>query len=848
MKKRIIVLLVMLLVVTNWAVGNDLQAASFRAENALSYTDYLERPYQTLPPDFPKIDVLTKADGVGDGYLFVSNFNWGDMPNSHPYIMILDNNGEPIFAREVEGGAIDFKPQPNGRLTYFDRGLGHYVVLDHTYTPVDTIAAGNGYDTDLHELLITEEEHAILMIYDPQPVDMSKIIPGGDPNAIVIGLVLQELDENDNVIFEWRSWDHFEITDATVDISGANVDYAHGNSIDIDDDGNWIISSRHMDEVTKINRQTGEIMWRLGGKNNQFSFTNEAHKFYHQHDARRLENGNLLLFDNGGPGFRLTSRAIEYALDEINMTAEAVRIFTNTPEIFSLAMGSARRLPNGNTLVGWGSGYPAITEFRPDGSKAFELAFDAPLVSYRAIRASWEGLPNKDPLLLGSLASGQVQLNVSWNGATNISEYEIYGGNSPNPTTLVTVVPRAGYETTVRLENVEEMNHFRVMPITDEGEPTTFSNEVSVAAYQLFIPFVAQPTAQIASFATSDPAAYSWVGNGTYHVIYRGGTGYINELWYSNSTGWRQNNIGQLTNAPIAEGKPSAYVWEQNESQHVFYKDEAGHVQEIWYRDDGGWQHNNLSEITNAPAAASDPFGYVWSENGSQHVIYRGENNHIYEIWKRFGNWQYKDLTLETNGVLASGTPAAYVWEADSSQHIIYRGVDGQVHELWYKPSTGWVHKAIGAETNALAALGDPVGFASEINNEQHIFYRGIDGRVHELLWSASSWEYRYLGLEHVVASTISLATDANENGYSIFYRKTDGNVYRLWFDGFGNDETELVSGGVSYVNLKSNPVAFWANGERPAVVYRGDGGEIYYHSLSLDDSWQFEEISQLKP
>ena len=849
MKKLITLLFVALMVVVSWPAEGKHEVTALAAPTSVeAYTDYLERPYQTLPSDFPKIDVLTEANGTGEGYIFASNFNWMDMPNSAPYIMILDDAGEPIFARKIAGGAIDFKPQVNGRLSYFDQNLGHYVILDSTYTQIDTVAAGNGYPTDVHELILTEEGHAILMIYDAQPVDMSQIVPNGNPNAIVIGLVLQELDENDTVIFEWRSWDHFEITDATIDLTTANVDYAHGNSIDVDTDGNWIISSRHMDEVTKISRQTGEIIWRLGGKNNQFAFANEADKFYHQHDARRLANGNLLLFDNGGSGFRLTSRAVEYALDEVNMTAEVVREFTNLPQVFSFAMGTARRLANGNTVVGWGSGYPALTEFDPDGAKVFELAFDAPLVSYRALRAAWEGQPNTAPILLGSSVRGVVQLTVSWNGATNVSEYAVYGGASDNPTTLLKTVPKEGFETTILLENLDEMHYFRVMPLNQVGDPTTFSKVVSVDAYQVFIPAVEQSVAQIAAMATSDPAVYSWVNNGTQHVVYRAQTGDINELWYSESTGWRQKNIGQLTNAPLAAGKPSAYAWEDNESQHVVYRDVQGEIQELWYRANVGWQHKNLSAATAAPLAASDPIAYVWAEDGSQHVIYRGQNGHIYELWKRYASWHVKDLSAETGGALATGTPQAYVWADDSSQHVIYRGDDGQVHELWFKPPTGWVHKAIGAETQAVAALGDPVGLVSEVANEQHIFYRGIDGRMHELWWEFGTWQYRFLGAQHIVVGSLSVVAEQDGMAYSIFYRKTDGNVYRLWFDGLGNSGTALVSGASDSAAVNSNPIAFLAKGAQPAVVYRGGNGQLFCRVLMPDQTWLQTKISQLKP
>jgi hypothetical protein len=116
---------------------------------------------------------------------------------------------------------------------------------------------------------------------------MSQLVSGGNPNATVIGNTVQELDENHNVVFEWRSWDNFEITDAVHEnLTNNTIDYVHMNSIAIDYDSNIVISSRHLSEVTKINRKTGEIMWRFGGENNQFTLVNDTYGISYQHDAR----------------------------------------------------------------------------------------------------------------------------------------------------------------------------------------------------------------------------------------------------------------------------------------------------------------------------------------------------------------------------------------------------------------------------------------------------------------------------------------------------------------------------------------------------------------------------------
>jgi hypothetical protein len=343
---------------------------------------------EDLPSDFPSRTILV-SDNPSPGKIFLSNF---DIYNtSVPYLMILDNSGNPLFYRKMNGNCLDFMMQPNGILTYWDGSLGYFIVLDSSYQVIDSFKCGNGYSTDLHELRILPDGHALLLSFDPEPIDMSQIVQGGDPSATVIGLIIQELDREKNVVFQWRSWDHFQITDAThEDLLASTVDYVHGNALELDNDGNILLSCRHMDEITKINRQTGEIMWRMGGKNNQFTFINDSIGFSHQHAIRRLPDGDITLFDNGNFHTPSFSRAVEYRLDEQNKTAELVWQFRNTPNNHGFAMGYVQRLDNGNTLIGWGTSNPTVTEVRPDGSKALELTLPSGIYSYRAFRFPWK--------------------------------------------------------------------------------------------------------------------------------------------------------------------------------------------------------------------------------------------------------------------------------------------------------------------------------------------------------------------------------------------------------------------------------------------------------------------------
>jgi hypothetical protein len=324
---------------------------------------------------------------------------------------------------------------------------------------------------------------------------MSVIVPGGHPEALVVGCIVQEIDGQGNVIFEWRSWDHISILDSNQDLTGDFIRYIHCNAVERDTDGHILLSSRHLDEVTKINRQTGEIIWRLGGKQNQFTFTNDP-GFFYQHDARRLPNGRLSIYDNRTYQAPEYSRAVEYVLDEVNMTAARVFEYRSTPDTYGGAMGSYQRLPGGNVLVGWGwSNLPVLTEALADGTKVFELSAEDRFGTYRAFRFPWEGFPTWPPALTGYAEGQIVNLYFSYNGATEISAYRVYGDTNPTPTTLLAEIYRDGFETTFSYQTpTEELYYFHVMPVMPGGVETQYSNTLVlfIGADPVYFPLFAR--------------------------------------------------------------------------------------------------------------------------------------------------------------------------------------------------------------------------------------------------------------------------------------------------------------------------------------------------------------------
>ncbi|MCX7833587.1 MAG: aryl-sulfate sulfotransferase [Ignavibacteria bacterium] len=377
----------------------------------------------SLPNNYPAITV-EQFGQTAPGKIFLANFSYPGICAA--YMSILPNSNTPFFYRYSPNNIYDFKVQKtNGKITYCDYIKHKFYMLDTSYVIIDSFYTGNGYTTDEHDLQILANGHYLILSYDPQIINMSEIFPGGDTAAVVIGLIVQELDANKNVVFQWRSWDYFSILDATnINFTAGEIDYVHGNAVEKDIDGNLMISSRNMDEITKISRLNGNIIWRLGGKKNQFTFINDTLGFNRQHDIRRVYNGNITLYDNGNFHSPPFSRAIEYQINETAKTVTLVWEYRHNPRIYAPAMGNVQRLPNGNTVIGWGFTNNAFTEVTPQGTKVMHVKFPLFVSTYRAFRFPWkEDIPTIFPNPTNKLPE-------------KYSLYQNYP-NPFNPTTLI---------------------------------------------------------------------------------------------------------------------------------------------------------------------------------------------------------------------------------------------------------------------------------------------------------------------------------------------------------------------------------------------------------------------------
>ncbi|MGC9344218.1 MAG: arylsulfotransferase family protein, partial [Bacteroidales bacterium] len=362
-----------------------------------------------LPDDFPSITTI-KSGETAPGYIFLTVS--ADVEGVGYYVFMMDDDGNPVLHKKLEDDySYDFKVQPNGLLSYA-QFLSHHsytgggncihMVLDEEMNVVDSFQLKNGYIAEAHDFQLLPNGHVLAFGYYLTQMDLSDIVDGGYPNAMVSGGIVQELDNDKNVVWQWRSWDHYDHTDYSFGrrSSQQTVSEFHLTTINLDTDGHMFLGTPSW--TKKINRQTGEIMWHLGGDENEFSFIGvdslEAVSDLTGHAFYRLENGNVLIYDNGPRRGSGTSEAHEYMLDEVNKITTKVRTFTPETDIAAWHRGNAQRLPNENTLVGWGGAsgdpIPTCTEFDSLGNTVFEAFFDNPDVeSYRAVKFPYPPMP-----------------------------------------------------------------------------------------------------------------------------------------------------------------------------------------------------------------------------------------------------------------------------------------------------------------------------------------------------------------------------------------------------------------------------------------------------------------------
>lgn len=367
---------------------------------AFTGTGYAQWSNRPVPPGLRPYTFEKYSDQF-HGYYYVSPFHLGDGIANNPgknTPLLLDKNG--FIAWYYPNNAMsmtDFKFFPDQQAYGWIKsqgGFASYQLLDTGFQLIDSVRNTPGVISDAHEWLILSNGHYIIGGERDSVMDLSGYTFNGNPGSIttlVQGYLVQEFDAAHNLVFEWNSNDHIHPTEAYENIYGYNAtafDYCHGNAICEDTDGHLLLSFRHLDAVYKINHTTGAIIWRLGGKSNDFSFTNDA-GFSGQHDIRIHADGSVSLFDNGNhtPPPR-KSRALHYVLDTVAWTAtRTYEYIHSSPLSYSRAMGNHQATADGLHCIGYGLIFrprPSVVLLDDQQQVVSKIYFADSVMTYRA--------------------------------------------------------------------------------------------------------------------------------------------------------------------------------------------------------------------------------------------------------------------------------------------------------------------------------------------------------------------------------------------------------------------------------------------------------------------------------
>ncbi|PSK33437.1 phosphatidylserine decarboxylase [Elsinoe australis] len=385
---------------------------------------------------------------------------------------------------------------------------GSYYLLNNKYETVHEVTGqGNIAYADAHEFYLTPQCTGVFTAYQTYQTDLSwQNITNVSGGGWLLDSYFQEVDIVTNeIVFEWRASQHVNLSDTYWNVSIWNTgltedngfDWFHINSVQKDRLGNYLVNSRHTHAIYYVCGATGNVIWTLGGKRNDFQDMNDglAIDFRWQHHARWLDDdfSRISIYDNQATPMHSeagrVSRGVILRLDQEQRKVWLDHEYTGTHNIKSVREGSMQVLNDGrsknNALVGYGN-EPAWTEFSENGTVIWDVVF-SPLSldryspdNYRALKLNWTGAPNYMPNIapgpppdyefvpdrssfdirrIRDHASNLTNNTAyfSWNGATEVRSWVVLASNETSDLSIAShfwaEVPKVGFEDNVFLGN-----------------------------------------------------------------------------------------------------------------------------------------------------------------------------------------------------------------------------------------------------------------------------------------------------------------------------------------------------------------------------------------------------------
>jgi hypothetical protein len=378
-----------------------------------------------LPADFPLLEMERHPElgAPPPGYYLLGN---SEPPAGNAgYAMVLDGNGVPVWYFGRKGtGIADVDDVVSGAVSFVPSFEALPFEIHHLDTSMTSYAAPSGTALDTHELRVLPNGDYIV-ISDPitTGVDLTGVhvvLPGGEvhsfgPSSSIVDCVVVEFEPmSGKVVWSWVGSQHFEPKEDLVvpmlaeepDSEGPVVDAFHCNSVDVDPaNGNLLVSARNMDSVFYIDKETGKVLWKMGGflaSKDGAQYVPVQDAFYEQHDARIQSwssacggKGQISVFDDHssepGPARGLVlDVVVGSGAGEDCAAPNATVAWQYSGKTNSSTRGSFRISADGSRVICWGDSAQRgfiFTEVDAEGHDLLDFHFPDGNVSYRTIKA-----------------------------------------------------------------------------------------------------------------------------------------------------------------------------------------------------------------------------------------------------------------------------------------------------------------------------------------------------------------------------------------------------------------------------------------------------------------------------
>lgn len=238
-----------------------------------------------------------------------------------PVIDVKDSNGETVLRMVLGGGE-------------------HIIELDSDYNVV-----WEYHDPYLtHDFYRMETGNTMMIKYAKVPDELKSKIKGGihiAPDTPMWCDMLIEVNPKGEIVWEWLSYEHLDFeTDVYCPLEH-RCEWTHMNTCTVLPNGDVLGSFRTIDLICIIDRQSGKVKWKWG-----------PGEIAHQHEPTLLDNGNILVFDNGE--HRRFSKYAYSRVIEVNPKTNKIEWEYKGDPPYSFYSGNqsgCQWLPNGNVLI-----------------------------------------------------------------------------------------------------------------------------------------------------------------------------------------------------------------------------------------------------------------------------------------------------------------------------------------------------------------------------------------------------------------------------------------------------------------------------------------------------------------